>query len=130
MLVCDRCKTETPRLPRLNDLIRTIALAVITKPYVLEGQDIRFLRKFLGLTQSGLAAILNIDKSHLSRVKNGGTPVSATADRLVRLVALGLGEGLEQTAGDVIAMFNEIKKTKKLTVTVDAGTRVVGYRAA
>jgi putative zinc finger/helix-turn-helix YgiT family protein len=130
VLVCDRCETETPRLPRLNDLIRTIALAVIAKPYALEGQDVRFLRKFLGLTNEAFAAILNIDKSHLSRVENGATPVSATADRLVRLVALGMGDRLEQTARDLIAMFNEIKKTKKLTVTVDPKTRAVVYDAA
>src|SRR5947209_16449448 len=112
VLVCDRCNTETPRLPRLNDLMRTIALAVIAKPYALEGQDVRFLRKFLGLTNEAFAAILNIDKSHLSRVENGATPVSATADRLVRLIALGLGEGLGQKASDVIAKFAQIKHPK------------------
>src|SRR5437764_3334525 len=75
VLVCDRCKTETPRLPRLNDLMRTIALAIIAKPYGLEGQDVRFLRKFLGLTSEAFAAILTVDKSHLSRVENGATRV-------------------------------------------------------
>jgi YgiT-type zinc finger domain-containing protein len=130
VLVCDRCKTETPRLPRLNDLMRTITLAIIAKPYGLEGQDVRFLRKFLGLTNEAFAAILNVDKSHLSRVENGVTPVSATADRLVRLIALGLAEGLEEKARDVIAKFAQIKKSKKMRVTVDAGTRTFQYNAA
>ena len=130
VLVCDRCKTETPRLPHLNDLMRTIALAIIAKPYGLEGQDVRFLRKFLGLTNQGFAAILNIDKSHLSRVENGATPVSATADRLVRLIALGLGEGLGQKASDVIAKFAQIKHPKRLKVMVDADIRTIHYKAA
>src|SRR5437016_3592241 len=112
VLVCDRCKTETPRLPRMNGLMRTIALALITKPYKLDGQDIRFLRKFLGLGSEAFAAILDVDRSHLSRVENGITPVSATSDRLVRLIALGLGEGLEQKARDVIVKFTEIKRTR------------------
>ena len=130
VLVCDRCKTETPRLPRLNDLMRTIALAIIAKPYGLEGQDVRFLRKFLGLTSEAFAAILTVDKSHLSRVENGATPVSATADRLVRLIALGLEEGLGQKASDVIAKFAQIRQPKKLKVMVDAGTRTIQYKAA
>ena len=129
-LVCDRCKTETPRLPRMNGLMRTIALALITKPYKLDGQDIRFLRKFLGLGSEAFAAILDVDRSHLSRVENGVTPVSATADRLVRLIAVGLGEGLEQKARDVIVKFTEIKRTRKLKMMVDASTRSFQYQAA
>lgn len=130
VLVCDRCKTETPRLPRLNDLMRTIALAVIAKPYGLEGQDVRFLRKFLGLTSEAFAAILNVDKSHLSRVENGGAQVSSMIDRLVRLIALGLGDGLDQQAREVIARFTEIQKPKKLKLMVDAGTRSYQYQVA
>ena len=110
--------------------MRTIALAIIAKPYGLEGQDVRFLRKFLGLTSEAFAAILTVDKSHLSRVENGATPVSATADRLVRLIALGLAEGLEEKARDVIAKFAQIKQAKKLRVMVDAGTRTIQYKAA
>jgi YgiT-type zinc finger domain-containing protein len=130
VLVCNRCGTETPRLPRLNDLMRTLAVAVISKPYRLEGQDVRFLRKFLGQSNEQFAAILDVDKSHLSRVENGAMPVSATADRLIRLVALGLAEGIDQKPGDLIAKFNRIKPARKLKVSVDPGTRTIKYRAA
>jgi DNA-binding transcriptional regulator YiaG len=130
VLVCDGCKTETPRLPQLNSLMRTIAAALITKPYKLEGQDIRFLRKFLGLNSEAFAGLLDVDRAHLSRVEHGAAPVSATADRLVRLVALGLGEGLEQSARDVIIKFSQIKQPRKLKVLVDAGTRSIQYKAA
>lgn len=130
VLVCDCCHTETPRLPRLNELMRTIARAVIAKPYALEGEDVRFLRKFLGLTSEAFAAILDIDKAHLSRVENGTTPVSSMIDRLVRLVALGLGEGLEEKARDVIAKFTEIQKAAKLKLMVDAGKHSYQYKAA
>ena len=130
MLVCNRCKTETPRLFRLNDLMRTIARALIIKPYKLEGQDVRFLRKFLGLGNEAFAAILDVDKSHLSRVENGAMPVSAAVDHLVRLVALGLGDGLEERARDVIVNFTQVKRPKKLKVIVDASTRAVRYDAA
>lgn len=130
VLVCEGCKAETPRIPRFNGLMRTIAMALISKPYKLEGQDIRFLRKFLGLSSEAFAALLDVDKSHLSRVENGATPVSATADRLVRLVALELGEGLEQNVRAVIVNFAQIKQARKLKLLVDAATRSVKYRAA
>ena len=129
VLVCDQCKSEIPRLPRLNDLMRTLAAALIAKPYPLEGQDVRFLRKFLGLTNEAFAAILNVDKSHLSRVKNGATPVSAIADRLIRLIALGLGDALEQKARDVIEKFTQIKRPRKLKVLVDATNHTFQYAA-
>ena len=130
VLVCDTCKIEIPRIPRLNDLMSTIALAIIAKPYKLEGQEIRFLRKFLGLTGEKFAKILNIDKSHLSRVENGSLPVSDMADRLVRLVVLGLGPGLEGKARTVISKFELIKPSKRFKVLVDPDTRTYEYKAA
>lgn len=130
VLVCDQCKAETPRLPRLNDLMRTIAIAIITKPYGLEGQDVRFLRKYLGLSNEAFATIINVDKSHLSRVENGATPVSACADRLVRLIALGLSEGLEPKARNVITRFSQIKKLRKFRLIVDVKRWTVQYDLA
>lgn len=130
VLVCDACKTETPRIPRFNDLMSTIALAIIAQPYKLEGQEVRFLRKFLELTGEKFAKILNIDKSHLSRVENGSLPVSDMADRLIRLVSLGLGSGLEGKARAVIGKFEVIKPTKRFKVMVDPATRTYEYKAA
>lgn len=130
MLVCDRCGIEIPRLPRLNDLMTTIALAIVAKPYKLEAQDVRFLRKFLDLTSERFAKILNVDKSHLSRVENGSTPVSDMADRLIRLVALGLGEGFEGKAKSIINRFKVTRQPKRLRLMVHPRSGSYEYRAA
>ena len=130
MLVCDKCGIQIPRLPRLNDLMSTIALAIIAKPYKLEAQDVRFLRKFLELSSERFAKILNVDKSHLSRVENGSLPVSDMADRLIRLVVLGLGEGLEGKAKSIINRFDVAKQPKRLKLMVHPRTGSYEYKAA
>ncbi len=131
VVVCPKCKTESPRIPRMNDLMRTIAIALIAKPYKLEGQDVRFLRKFLGLTNERFNKLLDIDKAHLSRVENGAIPVSDQADRLIRLVALGLGDNLEEKARTIINQFEQITPApKKMKMIVGPGMKSYEYKAA
>lgn len=88
VLVCRKCGSEAPRIPRLNDLMRTIAVAMIAKPFELTGPEVRFLRKFMDETIEGFARKLGIDRSHLSRVENESLGISRQTDRLVRTLAL------------------------------------------
>ena len=68
--------------------MRTIAVALIDKPSELAGDEVRFLRKYLGEGSAAFARVLGIDRSHLSRVENGAMEISRQTDRLVRTVAL------------------------------------------
>ena len=52
MIVCAKCGNEDPILPKVNQLMRRLALAVINKPYRLRGDEVRFLRKYLQMTRS------------------------------------------------------------------------------
>jgi putative zinc finger/helix-turn-helix YgiT family protein len=85
---CANCKSETPRIPNHDDLMRTIAVALIDKPSELAGDEVRFLRKYLGEGSAPFAQMLGIDRSHLSRVENGAMAISRQTDRLVRTLAL------------------------------------------
>ena len=85
---CAKCKSESPRIPDLDDLMRTIAVALIDKPSELAGNEVRFLRKYLGQGSEPFAQMLGIDRSHLSRVENGAMAISRQTDRLVRTLAL------------------------------------------
>jgi len=85
---CPKCKSESPRIPNHDDLMRTIAVALIDKPSELAGDEVRFLRKYLGQGSEPFAQMLGIDRSHLSRVENGAMAVSRQTDRLVRTLAL------------------------------------------
>lgn len=88
VVVCTKCKSESPRIPNHDDLMRTIAVALIDKPSELAGDEVRFLRKYLGEGSTAFAQMLGIDRSHLSRVENGAMAISKQTDRLVRTVAL------------------------------------------
>jgi DNA-binding transcriptional regulator YiaG len=85
---CAKCKSESPRIPNHDDLMRTIAVALIDKPSELAGDEVRFLRKYLGEGSASFAQMLGIDRSHLSRVENGAMAISRQTDRLVRTLAL------------------------------------------
>jgi putative zinc finger/helix-turn-helix YgiT family protein len=85
---CADCKSESPRVPNHDDLMRTIAVALIDKPSELAGDEVRFLRKYLGEGSTTFAQMLGIDRSHLSRVENGAMAISRQTDRLVRTLAL------------------------------------------
>ena len=85
---CAKCKSESPRIPNHDDLMRTIAVALIDKPSELAGNEVRFLREYLGEGSAPFAQMLGIDRSHLSRVENGAMAISRQTDRLVRTLAL------------------------------------------
>jgi putative zinc finger/helix-turn-helix YgiT family protein len=88
VLVCKQCGSIVPRIPRLNDLMRTIVVAMIAKPSELEGTEVRFLRKFMDETIEQFARKLGVNRSHLSRVENGSLAISKQTDRLVRALVL------------------------------------------
>jgi len=88
VLRCEACGAESPRIPRLEDLLRTIAAALIDKPTELAGEEVRFLRKHLGESGESFARMIGVDRAHLSRVENAAMAVSRQVDRLVRSMAL------------------------------------------
>jgi DNA-binding transcriptional regulator YiaG len=88
VVVCAKCKSESPRIPNHDDLMRTITVALIDKPFELAGDEVRFLRKYLGEGSTAFAQMLGIDRSHLSRLENRAMAISKQTDRLVRTVAL------------------------------------------
>jgi putative zinc finger/helix-turn-helix YgiT family protein len=88
VVTCANCENESPRISNHDDLMRTIAVALIDKPSELAGDEVRFLRKYLGEGSASFAQMLGIDRSHLSRVENGAMAISRQTDRLVRTLAL------------------------------------------
>lgn len=129
---CPQCGGESPRIPRLNDVMDTIAVALIAKPFELTGRELRFLRKTLAVGIEDFARKLGIDRSHLSRVENGAFAISRQTDRLVRtLVLLHRPELMEKlTTMDnresVLKRLEEIKP-ESATVIVELRQTPNGY---
>ena len=90
VLRCKNCKTREVVFPRLSELLRKIAETLIQKGDRLTGEEIKFLRKFLGWSSSDLAAQLGIALATISRWEHGKEKIGAVPDRLLRmLVAYG-----------------------------------------
>jgi YgiT-type zinc finger domain-containing protein len=125
---CDHCGNEDPIIPRMNDLMRSLALAVIGKPYGLWGEDVRFLRKYLGMTAEEFSRYLHVDKTTLSKWETGDDPVGDQSDRLIRLLCLSLGEGLQEKVRETVSAFPQIRKThRRLRIQVNAKTGAYQY---
>jgi transcriptional regulator with XRE-family HTH domain len=85
---CPQCSYAAPIIPRVGELHRLIALALVTQGSPLRGDQVRFLRKHAGLPARQFANLLGVTPQHLSRVENGHRPFGAPTDRLIRAITL------------------------------------------
>lgn len=125
---CPKCSNEEPIIPQMNDLMRTIALAVVGKRSRLLGAEVKFLRKYLRMTGEEFSRILHVDKTTLSKWENNEDKVGAQSDLLVRTVALALGDGLAAKAEQYVRDFERIQKSRKpVKVNVNPATNEYQY---
>jgi len=83
---CPDCQIAYPsffRLGRLNDLI---ALALVQKPALLNGREIKFLRQGLPMASHLFAKELGVGKTTLSKWENDLQNHSEAHDRLIRAI--------------------------------------------
>lgn len=85
---CPACGTSEVAIPRLALLHRTIALAVAKSTARLTGVEIRFLRKHIGWSGRDFARHFGVTPETVSRWENDKEPMGATADRLLRVLAV------------------------------------------
>jgi putative zinc finger/helix-turn-helix YgiT family protein len=87
---CPSCGEEIINIPAVSELHSKIGQILINKKSLLNGREIRFLRKNAGLSAKKLSGIVGVDKSTISRWENSGQKISAPHDRLVRLIYSGI----------------------------------------
>lgn len=80
------CGEEIVNIPAITELQSVIAIGLLKKNSLLDGKEIRFLRKNAGLTAKKLGKFCGIDSSTISRWENGSQPISRANDRLVRII--------------------------------------------
>src|SRR6185312_5341640 len=79
---------EATEVPRIAELHRVVALAVLRKPSRLTGDEVRFLRKFIGWSGSDFARRIGVDPSTVSHWENGKQPIGPASDRLLRMLVV------------------------------------------
>jgi putative zinc finger/helix-turn-helix YgiT family protein len=85
---CAACGHHELVLPRVAELHRTIAHAVIHKPARLSGAEVRYLRKYLGWSGADFARHVGVDPSTVSNWENDKDPIGTSSDRLLRLMVV------------------------------------------
>jgi DNA-binding transcriptional regulator YiaG len=79
------CGEVSVEIPALSVLHRFIAFELLRKPSLLVGEEIRYLRKFVGYTASDFAAEIGTSNVTISRWERGVGRITRNADRVLRL---------------------------------------------
>ena len=104
-----------------DQLHEVIAHAVVISEGRIGGQEVRFLRSMLGISQEGLGNILGKSRASVARWEGAhDEPISETTDRALRfffaLTKLG-----DDTAHEVVALLDKIDDLNaQLTLEEDA----------
>ena len=127
---CPACGDESPIIANLDGLLRTLALAIVTSKLPLTGPEVRYLRKYLGMSGDQFARMLHTDKSTLSKWETGAVNIGSKSDLLIRAVALHLGRGLRDEAEEAVRGFELIDEESANVphrIEVDAATLTFAY---
>lgn len=100
------CGEEMVSFHRVPTLNSAIGEELIKKNTPLSGREIRFLRKNMGFSSTRFAETMGVDKSSVSRWENGTQKLSATNDRMIRIIYcamkdLGGRKLVEETFPDI-----------------------------
>lgn len=85
---CGECEAEMPLLPDPDDFAEWLVGELVLQKSRLNGDEIFFLRKAMGLTGERLANRLGVQRVEVSRWENDRNPISFQADFKLRMDAI------------------------------------------
>ena len=77
---------EGVRIEDVDGLHKALAHAIVTAKAAFTGEELRFLRKYLQLSQAGLGRLLGLSDQSIARWEKGQGAIDPSAERLVRMV--------------------------------------------
>lgn len=85
---CDNCGETTYNLGDVNQLNKLIVNSLIRKDSLLNGEEVKFLRKFMGYSGEMLGKIMGYTKDHIYKVESGSQEVNITIDHMMRFAVV------------------------------------------
>lgn len=120
---CTKCGNSDLIIPRMAKIHGAIALALANSPARLTGEQLRFLRKHLGLSGDQLGRYLHTDRTKISKWERGEDRIGPSTDRLIRLLVAALDSelrpGVSTVAEHLPQISDESGKDRELHVDVE-----------
>lgn len=117
-----KCGEFFPSIHNIIDLHTIIGQRIINKSSALNGKEITFLRKNVGLNAKIFAEYVGIDKSTLSRWENNQQKLAKTNDRLIRLIYASLKglsiNNINNLLKNPVKNFNEGGQAERINIPV------------
>lgn len=108
------CGESIASIPSIDELHSLIGRIIVKKESLLNGKEIRFLRKNNGFSGKKLASQMGIANATLSRWETGAQPISKPHDLLLRLIYCAIkGIPVEETANLIQEEFSAIEESHK-----------------
>ncbi|MDK4723389.1 helix-turn-helix domain-containing protein [Rhizobium sp. CNPSo 3968] len=79
---------EIITIPAINELHHVIALGIVSHPKGISGDELRFLRTEMGLTQAELASMVHRDKQSIGRWERGEIDIDSPVEAIIRRMAI------------------------------------------
>lgn len=83
---CNSCGEEAPEIPNIEELHLLIGKSIICSNVYLSAQEIKYLRKELGLKSKEMADLLSVTPQEYSKWENSKDIISAGCDKHLRLL--------------------------------------------
>lgn len=113
-----KCGARAPVIPAIQALHFRLAVTLLRKPALLAGEEIRFLRKMGGMSQTELARIMGVDETRPSKWERGSEKnrIGGPSDRLLRTICFikMLKQAMGQDNVDFIDRLVECEEIKSL----------------
>ena len=106
------------QIPNINGLHKAIVESILERKSGMTGQELRFLRTEMGMTQAEMAALVHRTPLAISRWERGEQLIAGNAEALIRLHAA------EQLGIDIDASVQEISAScvpsaSKVEIAID-----------
>jgi putative zinc finger/helix-turn-helix YgiT family protein len=87
---CPKCGEREMGIHKIEEMHRQLAMAVARRREKLGPKEIRFLRKYLGLSSKDFADKMGVDKTTVSKWErvDAPAPMGQPAERLLRLMVM------------------------------------------
>lgn len=99
-------------IPAINQLHHVIATGIVSHAKGISGDELRFLRSEMGLTQAELAGLVHRDKQSIGRWERSEVEIDSSAEALIRRLAV------EKLELPVAAGIDELSRRSVPTVEV------------